>query len=153
MDRIVKIALDDVRSHHNVGSVFRSADAFGVEEVILGGITPRPPHRDIQKTALGATESVPYIHEEHLIDELRAQGEKGFKIIGIEQDARSTLMPPYLEHIVDKVILVMGNEVNGISTPILELCDEIWEIPQKGIKKSLNISVCAGIVMYLTTKP
>lgn len=142
------IALDNIRSHHNVGSVFRSADAFSIEEIILGGISPRPPHRDIQKTALGATESVPWRYEATLSDCLSRLKRVGYTIVSMEQDSRSISMSKEVIGEKTKMVLVLGNEVDGVSTDILDLSDEIWEIPQTGIKKSLNVSVCAGISMH-----
>lgn len=143
----ITIALDNIRSHHNVGAIFRSADAFGIKEVILGGITPRPPHRDIQKSALGATESVPWSYTDHLVDRLLQLKSKGFKIFAVEQAQGSIPLNSVREAIGD-CCLIFGNEVNGVAPAILELCDHIIEIPQMGMKKSLNVSVCAGIVMF-----
>ncbi|NNK81279.1 MAG: TrmH family RNA methyltransferase [Flavobacteriales bacterium] len=142
------VALDNIRSHHNVGSVFRSADAFGVDELILGGISPKPPHRDIQKTALGATESVNWSSSDNLRTRIQELKEERFKIIAIEQVEGSIRMPQGTEIKEDKLVIILGNEVKGIDEELIEIADEIWEIPQHGIKKSLNVSVCAGICMY-----
>jgi 23S rRNA (guanosine2251-2'-O)-methyltransferase len=146
--KTVLIALDNIRSHHNVGSVFRSADAFGIDQIILGGISPQPPHRDIQKTALGATESVEWIVEENLIQFLLRKKNEGFLVVSVEQDSKSTFLPEMNKEYYRNIILVFGNEVDGVSKEILDSSDEIWEIPQVGLKKSLNISVCAGICMH-----
>jgi 23S rRNA (guanosine2251-2'-O)-methyltransferase len=141
------IALDDIRSHHNVGSIFRSADAFGVKEIILGGISPCPPHRDIQKTALGATESVPWRQELDLLSELQALKSKGIKLIAVEQTEHSVPLTEF-NPLDESYCVVLGNEVNGVSSAILDICDKCIEIKQVGIKKSLNVSVCAGIVIF-----
>ncbi|NNC83653.1 MAG: TrmH family RNA methyltransferase [Flavobacteriales bacterium] len=148
MPRRVKVILDNVRSHHNVGSVFRTADAFGMDEIILVGITPRPPHRDIHKTALGATESVAWRHFESSSEILEELRDAGFKIVSIEQHGSAIELPEAGSIGSDTLAIVLGNEVQGVSNDWLENSDEIWEIEQKGIKKSLNVSVCAGIVMH-----
>ncbi|NNK81103.1 MAG: RNA methyltransferase [Flavobacteriales bacterium] len=142
------VVLDNIRSHHNVGSVFRSADAFGIEELILGGISPRPPHRDIHKTALGATESVKWSYSEDSRARILALKEEGFKIIAIEQTEQSIPMPRSIGQSDEKLLIILGNEVNGIGPTLIDLSDEVWEIPQFGIKRSLNVSVCAGICMH-----
>ncbi len=144
----IRIALDDIRSHHNVGSCFRSADAFGIDEIILGGISPRPPHRDIQKTALGATESVAWSHDADLESRLATLKAEGYRIIAIEQAPNAVPLSRVSLGADEQFVMVFGNEVKGVSQSILKLCDEVWEIPQSGIKKSLNISVCAGICMH-----
>jgi tRNA G18 (ribose-2'-O)-methylase SpoU len=148
MARELIVALDNIRSHHNVGSVFRSADAFGVKTVILSGISPNPPHRDIHKTALGATESVNWRSDEDLNQVITELKSNGFRIIAIEQHDRSIKMPGPEDIKHEKLCIVLGNEVKGVSDDIIEHCDEVWEIPQFGTKKSLNVSVCAGICMY-----
>lgn len=148
MPASVTIALDDIRSHHNVGSCFRSADAFGIREVFLGGISPRPPHRDIQKTALGATESVAWSYHLDLLSHLKELRDEGCRIVAIEQSSDALPLNNASIEPNDRLILVFGNEVKGVSNAILEVADEVWEIPQIGIKKSLNISVCAGICMH-----
>jgi 23S rRNA (guanosine2251-2'-O)-methyltransferase len=148
MPSSISIALDDIRSHHNVGSCFRSADAFGINELILGGITPRPPHRDIQKTALGATESVAWSHHTDLLLRCKELQDEGYRIIAVEQASNSIPLSEVKLDSNDKLVLVFGNEVKGVSNALLEVADEVWEIAQVGIKKSLNISVCAGICMH-----
>ena len=144
----IRIALDDIRSHHNVGSCFRSSDAFGIDEVLLGGISPRPPHRDIQKTALGATESVTWSHHVDLRARLAELKKEGHRIIAIEQASNTVPLNEVTVGAEEQIVMVFGNEVKGVSQDILSMCDAIWEIPQSGIKKSLNISVCAGICMH-----
>ena len=148
MPRSIRIALDDIRSHHNVGSCFRSADAFGISEVILGGISPTPPHRDIQKTALGATESVAWSHAEELGSRLLELKHQGYRIVAIEQSSKAKPLNEVSIEADEQLLMVFGNEVKGVSESILKLVDEVWEIPQSGAKKSLNISVCAGICMH-----
>jgi tRNA G18 (ribose-2'-O)-methylase SpoU len=144
----IRIALDDIRSHHNVGSCFRSSDAFGIDEVLLGGISPRPPHRDIQKTALGATESVEWSHHVDLKSRLAALKAEGYRIVAIEQAPNAVPLSEVTLGADERIVMVFGNEVKGVSQAVLGVCDEVWEIPQSGIKKSLNISVCAGICMH-----
>lgn len=144
----VCVLLDDIRSMLNVGSIFRSCDAFLVEKLYLCGITAQPPHREINKTALGATESVAWEHRENiagLVDELKA---KGYKVIGMEQTSQSVLLNDFEFDANQRYALVMGNEVEGISERILPKLDVALEIPQEGTKHSLNVSVAAGIAMY-----
>jgi len=142
------VVLDDIRSFNNVGSFFRTSDAFNIEKIYLCGITPLPPHRDIQKTALGATETVEWEHREsiaELIKELKSQGKT---ICSVEQ-AEETLMLNHSDQIAsDDLVLVFGNEVNGVNQAIIDLSDYIIEIPQYGTKHSLNVSVCAGVVLW-----
>ena len=148
MSKSIVVILDNIRSHHNVGSVFRSADAFGIDEVILLGITPRPPHRDIQKTALGATESVSWRHFESHEEILHELKENGYRICSVEQDERSLLFEDAIVSDSSRIAVILGNEVKGVNQELLAESDEVWEIRQQGIKKSLNVSVCAGIVMH-----
>ncbi len=146
------VVLDNVRSMHNVGATFRTADAFLVEEIILCGITPQPPHREIHKAALGATESVDWQYTEDVVQAVMALKEKGFTIIGIEQTTNSMYLTDYDIHSKEKYAVILGNEVDGISDEVLPHCDAILEIPQLGTKHSLNVSVCGGIVMWEFTK-
>jgi len=142
------IALDDVRSMHNVGSVFRTADAFGLHKILLGGITPQPPHRDIQKAALGATESVDWSHEQDLKETLTKLKDEGWEILSVEQVHDSISLEKYSRSKNDKIILVFGNEVHGVSDDVLALSSQCIEIPQHGTKHSLNISVSVGVVLW-----
>jgi tRNA G18 (ribose-2'-O)-methylase SpoU len=144
----VRIVLDNIRSMNNVGSVFRSADAFLMEGVMLCGYTPRPPHRDIQKTALGATETVAWTYEENIVDALQRLKQEGYRICAVEQAEGSTRLQDWRPAPGEKWALVMGNEVEGVQDDVLPLCDAVVEIPQGGMKHSLNISVAAGIVMW-----
>lgn len=144
----VRIVLDNIRSMNNVGSVFRSADAFLMEGVMLCGYTPRPPHRDIQKTALGATETVQWSYEENIVEALVRLKESGYRICAVEQAEGSTMLQDWTPARGEKWALVLGNEVEGVQDDVLALCDAVVEIPQGGMKHSLNISVAAGIVMW-----
>lgn len=142
------VVLDNVRSMHNVGAVFRTADAFLVEKIILCGITPQPPHREIHKAALGATESVDWIYEKDISTALENLKRENFKILGIEQTTNSEIFTDFVIDKNDKYALVLGNEVDGLSDEALSLYDTFLEIPQLGTKHSLNVSVCGGIVMW-----
>jgi tRNA G18 (ribose-2'-O)-methylase SpoU len=144
----ITIVLDNVRSMHNVGSVFRTADAFLINGIWLCGYTPRPPHRDINKTALGATETVSWHHAEqgyHAVDHLKSEG---YRIFAVEQVEKSIPLHEFSFNSTDKIAVVFGNEVTGVSANILERCDGFLEIPQYGMKHSLNVSVAAGIVLW-----
>ena len=144
----VIIVLDNVRSHLNVGSVFRTADAFLIEAIYLCGITGIPPHRDIQKTALGATETVEWRYFETTsaaINELRS---KGYKIASIEQAENATMLNNVNYDGKEKLAVVFGNEVDGVEQAIVNASDMVIEIPQFGTKHSLNISVSVGIVIW-----
>jgi tRNA G18 (ribose-2'-O)-methylase SpoU len=144
----VIVILNDIRSLNNIGSFFRTSDAFNVEKIFLCGITATPPHRDIQKTALGATESMEWEHKtstKELIQELKIQG---VKICSIEQAEKTTFLQnvPLLPN--EKYALVFGNEVNGVQQEVVDAADHVIEIPQFGTKHSFNVSVCAGIVLW-----
>jgi 23S rRNA (guanosine2251-2'-O)-methyltransferase len=148
----VVVVLDNVRSMHNVGSVFRSADAFLVRGIYLCGYTPRPPHRDIHKTALGATETVHWEYEPEIIGLINRLKQEGFTICAVEQ-AEGSIPLQELEWKADqKIALVFGNEVDGVQDEVMALCDICIEIPQSGMKHSLNISVAAGIVLWEITR-
>ena len=144
----VCILLDNVRSLHNVGSTFRTADAFKIEKVILTGITGTPPHREIQKTALGSTESVSWEYAENAALAVQNLKAVGYKIVAIEQTNESKPLQEFEPKHTEKYCLVFGNEVDGVSDEVIELCDLALEIPQGGTKHSLNISVCVGIVTW-----
>ncbi|WP_114782876.1 RNA methyltransferase [Botryobacter ruber] len=142
------LVLDNVRSLNNVGSVFRTADAFMVEKVYLCGITGTPPHRDIEKTALGATESVEWEHVPDtltLVKELQAQG---VKIVSVEQAENSTMLNQFQPEPGQHYAFVLGNEVFGVEQDVVSLSDVVLEIPQFGTKHSLNISVATGVVVW-----
>ena len=142
------VVLDNVRSMHNVGAIFRTADAFLIEKVVLCGITPQPPHREIHKAALGATESVDWVYEKDISEALQNLKKENFKIIGIEQTTSSELITDYSINKDEKYALILGNEVDGLSDEALPFYDTFLEIPQLGTKHSLNVSVCGGIVMW-----
>jgi len=142
------VILDDIRSLNNIGSVFRTSDAFLVQEIFLCGITAQPPHREIHKTALGATESVNWTYFEDIKDAIRKAHELNFKIYAIEQTDDSIPFDQFQVQKNSKIAVIFGNEVKGVSESILSEIDGSIEIPQYGTKHSLNISVCAGIVIW-----
>lgn len=142
------IILDNIRSMHNVGATFRTADAFLIEKIILCGITPQPPHREIHKAALGATESVNWSHENDINTAINNLKSQGYEIIGIEQTTNSQMITTFEIDRSKKYALILGNEVEGISDEALPNIDSFLEIPQLGTKHSLNVSVCGGIVMW-----
>lgn len=144
----IVLVLDNVRSLLNVGSVFRTSDAFRVEELHLCGLTATPPHREMNKTALGATESVSWKHFAETSDSLKDLKQKGFTLIAIEQTSGAISLEKFPFESHDKVALIFGNEVKGVSNEALALCDFAIEIPQFGTKHSLNISVSAGIALW-----
>ncbi len=141
------VVLDDVRSALNVGSVFRTADAFALQKIYLCGITAQPPHREIMKTAIGATETVDWAYHisiVELVGELRAQG---YEIWAVEQAEGSTSLADYMPT-NRPVALIFGNEVNGVNADLMTQVHGALEVPQFGTKHSLNIAVCAGIVIW-----
>lgn len=144
----VCILLDNVRSLHNVGSAFRTADAFRIEKIFLTGITGTPPHREIQKSALGATESVIWEYAANSAEAVKNIKASGYEIIIIEQTTASKPVHSYIPVSGKKYCLVFGNEVDGVSDDVIALGDQALEIPQTGTKHSLNISVCLGIVAW-----
>lgn len=160
MTEIILIA-HNIRSTHNVGSIFRTAEGFGVKKIILSGYTPYPriegdirlPHisekltSQIHKTALGAEEMVPFEYTE--FPHLHELQNAGYRIVGLEQDARSTMIDTY--EAPTKVALVLGEEVEGIDSALLNECEDIIEIPMQGKKESFNVSVAAGIALYALT--
>ena len=141
------VVLDNVRSGHNVGSIFRTGDAFLVDQVYLCGITPKPPHRDILKTALGASETVSWKYEENAMDAVQDLLSAGHEVWCIEQAEHVTLLDQW--HWSGKpVALVLGNEVKGVDQEIINVSTGCIEIPQFGTKHSLNVSVCGGILIH-----
>ena len=143
----VIVLLDNVRSLHNVGSVFRTCDAMAVEKLYLCGITAKPPHREIQKTAIGATESVNWEYIEDTISIIHRYKKEGYTIISVEQTSNSIALGNY-NWKNEKVLLIFGNEVDGVQQKIIDLSDFSLEIPQWGTKHSFNITVSAGIVLW-----
>jgi 23S rRNA (guanosine2251-2'-O)-methyltransferase len=144
----IVLVLDNVRSMNNVGSVFRTADAFLIEGIYLCGFTPVPPHREIQKTALGATETVLWKHFASTSEAISELKKEGRKIFAIEQAEKSISLSDFSAAKNEKLALVFGNEVEGVQQEIINDCDGVIEIPQYGMKHSLNISVSAGIVLW-----
>lgn len=142
------VVLDEIRSLTNVGTFFRTSDAFNVDKIFLCGITAKPPHREIQKTALGATESITWEHKQSTVDLIKELIADGYAICSIEQTEQTTLLQDIHELKDQKFALVFGNEVNGVNQDVIDLSNHIIEIPQFGTKHSLNVSVCAGIVLW-----
>ena len=146
--RPIVVILDHVRSLYNVGSVFRSSDAFRVEAVYLCGITARPPHPEIHKTALGAEESVSWEYFDRTEDAVRRVKELGYKVLAIEQCEGSTMLQDFRRQPDESLAIILGNEVKGVGQDVVDMCDGCIEIPQWGTKHSLNVSVAAGIVLW-----
>jgi tRNA G18 (ribose-2'-O)-methylase SpoU len=144
----VVIILDNIRSFNNVGSAFRTADAFRLEALYLCGITARPPHREIHKTALGATESVDWKYFNSTNEAVTLLKNDGYEIICIEQVDNSMMLNDFKPQTDKKYALVFGNEVKGVDDKIITMCDQCIEIPQIGTKHSLNITVSLGIVVW-----
>lgn len=142
------VVLDNIRSLNNIGSVFRTSDAFLVEAVYLCGITAKPPHRDITKTALGATESVVWKHFETTMEAIEELQQRNYKILAIEQAEQTIPLQSFETATGQGYALVLGNEVAGVDQTIVDAADACLEIPQHGTKHSLNISVCTGIVIW-----
>jgi len=143
----IKLILDNIRSGHNVGSAFRTADAFRIDEVYLAGITPTPPHREILKTALGADESMAWRSGDAIpyIEEIKSEG---YKIYAVEQTDTPILLQKFKFNVKDKIALIFGNEVKGVDSKLFEHVDGCLEIPQHGTKHSFNVSVSMGIVLW-----
>jgi|TARA_B110000495_G_scaffold144036_1_gene126954 23S rRNA (guanosine2251-2'-O)-methyltransferase len=142
------VVLDNIRSLNNVGAVFRTSDAFLIEKIYLCGITATPPHREIHKTALGATESVDWEYKENtlaLVNELKVQG---VVVAAIEQAENSVMLDEFSLDATKKIAIVLGNEVKGVQQEVVSTADYCVEIPQKGTKHSLNISVSCGVVLW-----
>ena len=153
--------LDDVRSMYNVGSVFRSADAMRVAEIVLCGITPRPPHAEIHKTALGAEDSVEWTYRADAMDAVTELKQRGYVVLAVEQAEGSILLHKFADEIGlfgwedalnHGIAIVLGNEVKGVRQEVVDRCDACIEIPQFGTKHSLNVSTAAGIVMWEIAK-
>jgi tRNA G18 (ribose-2'-O)-methylase SpoU len=144
--------LDNVRSLHNVGSVFRTADAFSLQGVVLCGITATPPHNEIHKTALGAEDSVHWQYFEDTIEAVHTLKQQGFTIVGIEQVDKSLSLTNFIPAPTKSYAFIFGNEVKGVQQKVIDLCDFCIEIPQYGTKHSLNVSVSAGIVLWETIR-
>ncbi len=140
--------LDNIRSQHNIGSIFRTSDAFRIRELYLCGITATPPNREISKSALGATESVKWQYFAETREAIEHLKKEGYKIIAVEQAAGSIFLEDYNPEISGNIALVFGNEVTGVSDEVMEMVDASVEIPQFGTKHSFNVSVSAAIILY-----
>ena len=146
------LILDNVRSMNNVGSAFRTSDAFAIEKIYLCGITAQPPHREINKTALGATESVDWEHAENTATLCKNLQQQGYKVFAVEQADNSTSLENFKIEEGQKYALAFGNEVFGVEDDVIEVADGCLEIPQFGTKHSLNISVSIGVVLWDLTR-
>lgn len=144
----VTVVLDNIRSMHNIGSIFRTGDGFAVEQIYLCGITAQPPHREIEKTALGATQSVNWTYFETPLQAVQKLRTDGYQIIAIEQAENSTMLNRFTPLVNNKYALILGNEVNGVSDEVMQQIDTCIEIPQFGTKHSFNVVVSAGIVLW-----
>lgn len=144
----VSIILDNVRSLHNVGSVFRTSDAFLIEKIFLCGITATPPHKDIHKTALGATETVLWEYEKDTVELVRKLKKENHIIIAIEQAENSKSLQDFTFETEGSTVIIFGNEVKGVQQSVIDECQHVVEIPQFGTKHSLNIATSAGIVIW-----
>lgn len=144
----IVVVLDNIRSMSNIGSVFRTSDAFAIEEIHLCGISSTPPNKEIHKTALGATDSIKWNYYKDTIASINHLKALGYTIISIEQAANSTMLNDFSCNGIEKAAIVFGNEVNGVQQEVINLSDHCIEIPQFGTKHSLNISVSVGIVLW-----
>jgi 23S rRNA (guanosine2251-2'-O)-methyltransferase len=144
----VVVVLDNIRSMNNVGAAFRTADAFLIEEIMLTGITARPPHREIHKTALGATESVPWQYFTTPLDAVMRLQQENYLVLAVEQAHESIMLHQFEPETDRKYAFVFGNEVKGVSDAVMQQVDGCLEIPQKGSKHSLNIAVSIGVVLW-----
>lgn len=144
----IYVVLDNIRSAQNVGSLFRTMDAFRCEELILCGISAKPPHREINKTALGSSETVKWEYFEKSLDAVRYLQENGILVFAVEQTEKAVSLDDFELENKSRIALVFGNEVKGVDQEVVDQCDGSIEIPQFGSKHSLNISVCAGIVIW-----
>lgn len=144
----IKVLVPNIRSLHNVGSIFRSADAFGISEIILTGYTPTPPRPEINKTAIGAEEFMDWQYEEDAVTALKKLKESGYYIVGLEQTDNSTQLPDFQADLHEKICIVIGSEVSGIEDELFSFVDEFIAIPQYGRKHSLNVSVATGVMLY-----
>jgi len=144
----VVVVLDNVRSMHNVGAIFRTADAFALSKIYLCGITPRPPHREISKTALGSEESMAWEYAPETASAVAGLRAAGYAVVAVEQTTNSVPLPAFAPSPAQPLALVMGNEVFGVDDAVLALCDLAVEIPQFGTKHSLNVGVAAGVVLW-----
>ena len=141
------VLLDNVRSLNNIGSVFRTCDAMGVKKVYLCGITATPPHREIRKTAIGASESVDWEYAEDALEIIKKYKKLKYSLVAVEQTSKSISLENYSNN-MEKTLVIFGNEIEGISQNLIDKCDFSLEIPQYGTKHSMNISVTTGIILW-----
>ena len=146
------VVLDSVRSMSNVGSIFRTCDGFAVEKLYLCGITAQPPHKEITKTALGATESVDWEYHQDVVELVNQLKNEHFKVFLIEQTDNSIMLDQFQYQPQDKIAIVLGNEVFGVDEKLLPICDGVIEIPQYGTKHSFNVTIAGGIVIWEMVK-
>ncbi len=144
----LSVVMDNVRSMHNVGAVFRTSDAFLLESIYLCGITAVPPHPELHKTALGAEDTVNWIYFKETLDAVKELKAKGYTVLAVEQCEGSTILDKLEVNPHEKYAVVLGNEVKGVQQDVVDMCDGCIEIPQFGTKHSLNVSVAAGIVLW-----
>ena len=144
----IKVLLDNIRSAHNVGSIFRSCDAFLIDEIILCGITAKPPNKEIRKTALGSTDSVKWSYFENIKDAILKLKQEKYQIISVEQADKSIELKNFKIQSKKKYAIIFGNEINGVNQKVIDMSDDVVEIPQSGTKHSFNVSVCVGIVIW-----
>ena len=144
----LRLVLDNLRSGQNVGACFRSADAFRIDGLDLCGITCHPPHRDILKSALGASSHVPWTAHESTLEAVQALQSQGWKVASVEQAPTSIALDAWRPASTERWALVLGNEVRGVQPEVLDASDAILEMPQFGVKQSINVSVCAGIALW-----
>jgi len=144
----IKVLLDNIRSAHNVGSIFRSCDAFLIDEIILCGITAKPPNKEIRKTALGSTDSVKWSYYANIQDAILKLKKEKYQIISVEQADKSTYLENFKIQSEKNYAIIFGNEINGVNQKVIDLSDDVVEIPQFGTKHSFNVSVSVGIVIW-----
>ena len=142
------VILDNVRSLNNIGSIFRTADAFLIEKIYLCGITATPPHKDIHKTALGATETIEWEYADDVLQVVKKLRDEGKKVFAIEQAENAVMLNDFQPEKAVTNVVIFGNEVKGVQQKVVNSCDGVIEIPQLGSKHSLNISVSAGVVLW-----
>ncbi len=147
--RSLIVILDNIRSMHNVGAILRSSDAFLIEKVYFCGITPSPPHREIRKTSIGAEESVDWEKHADSLKLITSLKQQGYQILALEQTEGSVSLDTYRLNPDGKYAIILGHEVEGVQQAVIDLVDQVLEIPQYGTKHSLNVSVAAGIVLYV----
>lgn len=142
------VVLDNIRSAYNVGSIFRTSDAFLIEGIFVCGYTPPPTHKQVDKTALGAAETVDWMQFDNVVDAINQLKQNGYKIYAIEQAEQSISLENFSIPSTEKIAIVLGNEVTGVQDLVMQQCDGCIEIPQHGMKHSLNVSVAAGVVLW-----